>query len=90
MTDRPLPEMERRARLSLKEVPSQLRAELIEIARTKLPSGAFKDAMAQLKLLPGAALWAEKVAKSVRWLAKIRRNHGDEKFEEVVRKLTAE
>jgi len=85
---RPVSELEVRATLPLSRTPQELRGKCVEIARQKSPSAAFELA-SQAAFLSGLnQLEALGVAKATRWLAVIRRDYGQEKFEEMVRTLT--
>lgn len=62
-------------------LPHKDRKVFIEIARTKSPSAAFDLATREAiinDVLPLAA------AKATRWLAMIRRDHGEEVFDRIV------
>jgi hypothetical protein len=84
---RPLDELEIRV-MPLSRIPQELREKCVEIARAKSPSAAF-DLGYQAAFLAGLnQLEALGVAKATRWLSVIRRDYGQEKFEEVVSKLT--
>jgi hypothetical protein len=85
---RPLDELEVRATLPLSRVPEKLREKCVEIARAKSPSAAF-DLGYQAAFLAGLnQREALEIAKATRWLSVIRRDYGQEKFEEMVSKLT--
>lgn len=85
---RPLEEICFRAgRLSV--VSDALRKECIAIAARELPSGAFKDAIVAAQKHRIGGMEALGVAKATRWLAVIRRDHGETIFNEVARTLAA-
>lgn len=86
--NRPLAELQLRAGV-LARAPDALRKECIEIARQKSPSAAFDHAsLAALRHGMGG-MEQLGVAKATRWLAVIRRDHGDDIFEEAARTLAA-
>lgn len=85
--NRPLSEIEMRACLGLARASQRLRDECIDIARTRSPSASFGRARRAAMLAGLDQMTALGIAKSTRWLAVIRRDHGDEKFEDVARTL---
>ena len=85
---RSLDELEVRVTLPLSRISQELREKCVEIARTKSPSAAF-DLGYEVAILAGMSqIEALGIAKATRWLAVIRRDYGQEKFEEMVRMLT--
>jgi hypothetical protein len=86
---RSLDELEVRVILSLSRVSQELRERCVEIARQKSPSAAF-DLSYQIAIFAGMSqIEALAIAKATRWLAVVRRDYGQEKFEEVVSKFTS-
>lgn len=85
MSNRPLSELEMRAALPLSHgsVSADLRRQCVEIARLKSPSAAFASAQRAALLAGFGQMEQIGVAKVTRWLAVIRRDHGQEKFEEL-------
>lgn len=81
--DRPFSELKLRAVFVL-QLPDEVRKEFIGIARTKSPSAAFNLALIAARVHGIEGMEAIAVAKATRWLAMIRRDHGDEMFEQVV------
>ena len=83
---RPLGELEVRAALALSRVSQELREKCVEIARDKSPSAAF-DLASRVAMLAGMSqIEALGIAKATRWLAMIRRDHGQEVFDRTVAK----
>lgn len=85
--NRPLPELELRALGPLIRVSQELRGECVQIARDKSPSASFRLATFAARLADFGEWDALGIAKATRWLSVIRRDHGLEKFEGVVRTL---
>lgn len=85
---RPLHELQLRAGV-LAQVQDELREECIGIARDKRPSSAFDLASIAARKHDVGGIQAIGVAKATRWLAVIRRDHGDTIFNQVVGTLTA-
>jgi hypothetical protein len=79
---RPIGELEVRAMFVL-QLPDNLRKEFVEIAATKSPSAAF-DLATQLATLHGVNSLA--AAKATRWLAVVRRDHGQKVFDQITAK----
>ena len=77
-----LGELEVRAVFVL-QLPDDLRKEFVEIAATKSPSAAF-DLATQLATLHGVNSLA--AAKATRWLAVVRRDHGQQTFDQITAK----
>ena len=86
--NRPLAELKLRAGV-LAQVENALREECIAIAREKSPSSAFDLASIAARQRGMAGMQVIGVAKATRWLAVIRRDHGDNIFNEAVRTLSA-
>lgn len=86
---RTLEELKLRASALLdSRVSQELRDKCVEIARTKSPSAAF-DLAARAAFQAGLGqMEALGVAKATRWLAVVRRDHGDQVFEDAVKTLT--
>lgn len=85
---RPLEEIKLRAgRLAV--VSNALREECVAIASRESPTGAFKDAIVAARKHGIDGMEALGVAKATRWLAVIRRDHGDNIFTQAVRTLAA-
>ncbi len=85
---RPLHELQLRTG-ALTLVSDELRKECIDIAREKSPSSAFDLTSIATRKHGVDGMQAIGVAKATRWLAVIRRDHGDNIFNEAVRTLTA-
>lgn len=83
MNDRPLSELRLRA-IFVFRLPDEVRKEFVGIARTKSPSAAFDLARIAALTHGIEGMEAIAVAKATRWLAMIRRDHGDQVFEQVV------
>lgn len=79
---RPLGELEVRV-LYVLQLSDELREKFIEIAATKSPSAAF-DLASRLAMLNGVNQLA--AAKATRWLAVVRRDHGQEAFDKITAK----
>lgn len=79
---RPLGELEVRAMFVL-QLPDELREKFVEIAATKSPSAAF-DLASRLAAINGVDSLA--TAKATRWLAVVRRDHGQKVFDQIVAK----
>jgi hypothetical protein len=79
---RPLGELEVRA-LYVLQLSDELREKFVEIAATKSPSAAF-DLASRLAMLNGVNQLA--AAKATRWLAVVRRDHGQEAFDQITAK----
>tara|TARA_Y100000310_G_scaffold213371_1_gene214321 strand:+ start:3277 stop:3555 length:279 start_codon:yes stop_codon:yes gene_type:complete len=86
--NRPLAELKLRAGM-LAQVENALREECVAIAREKSPSSAFDLASIAARQRGMAGMQVIGVAKATRWLAVIRRDHGDNIFNEAVRTLSA-
>ena len=84
---RPLVELQLRAGV-LAKVQGELRRECVDIARNKSPSSAFDLASIAARKYGIDGMEALGVAKATRWLAVIRRDHGDQEFNRTVRTLT--
>lgn len=72
---------------SVFQLPSPLRGVVLELARTKSPSGTFQfvqKAVADTGLEAVHPIETEKIAKAARWLAVLRRDYGEEAFVEFV------
>lgn len=82
---RPLSELEMRAALPLlhKSVSADLLRQCVEIARTKSPSAVVTEAKRAALLAGFGQMGQIGIVKATRWLAVIRRDHGNEKFEEL-------
>ena len=84
--NRPLSELKFRVSI-ISKFPDDLKKDCIEIAKEKKPSSAF-DLAFRLAVSKG---WNEisgrGIAKATRWLAVIRREHGEEIFQQVVKGL---
>ena len=76
----------RAGRLSV--VSDALREGCVAIARRCSAQRSFKDAVRAAQLHGIGGMEAIGIAKATRWLAVIRRDHGDEEFNETVRTLT--
>ncbi len=85
---RPLDELRLRAGV-LAQVPDALRTECVGIAREKSPSAAFSLAQFAARKHGVEGMDMVAVAKATRWLAVIRRDHGEDIFNEAVRTLMA-
>lgn len=83
MGDRPLSELRLRVVFVLR-LSSEIRKEFIKIARMKSPSAAFDLALIAARAHGIAGMEVIAIAKSTRWLAMIRRDHGEQMFEQVV------
>ena len=83
MNERPLSELKLRA-IFVFRLPDEVRREFIGIARTKSPSAAFDLALIAARVHGIANLESIAVAKATRWLAMIRRDHGEEVLNQVV------
>jgi hypothetical protein len=79
---RPLVELKVRAMYVL-QLPDELREKFVEVARTKSPSAAF-DLASWLAAINGVDSLA--AAKATRWLAIVRRDHGQKVFDQIVAK----
>ena len=86
--DRSLGELRIRVH-SLLLVSQELRDECMKIAREKSPSAAFDLASLAARQYGFAGMQTISVAKATRWLSVIRRDHGEQVFDEVVRTLTS-
>jgi hypothetical protein len=84
---RPLHELELRAGI-LKSVSEALREQCLAIARDTSPSASINLAHLAATQQGGLGMDAFAVAKATRWLAVIRRVHGNEVFTEAVARLT--
>lgn len=80
---RSLGEMRLRAACLAQLLP-ELRDQCIELARKKSPSAVRRPAATAAQL---AEVSPNAVLKATRWLAMIRRDYGEEAFEETVRTL---
>ena len=80
---RSLEEMRVRATL-LAQLPPELRDQCTELARKKSPSAIFNLAQRVAMLAGLGQMNSLAVAKASRWLAVIRRDYGEEAFEETV------
>lgn len=86
---RPISELEVRATIALTHASQEARDQCIAIAREKSPSAAF-DLATRVAFIAGTGqMEALGIAKATRWLAVIRRDHGNDKFNEVTRTLVA-
>lgn len=83
---RPLAELQLRVGV-LAQVQGGLREECISIARDKSPSSAFDLASTAARKHGVGGMQAISVAKATRWLAVIRRDHGEDIFNEAARTL---
>ena len=83
---RPLHELQLRAGV-LTQVLEALRIECISIAREKSPSSAFDLASLAAHKHGVDGMKAIGAAKATRWLAVIRRDHGEDIFNEAARTL---
>ena len=68
----------------LARLSPELRDQCIELARTKSPSAVFNLAQRAAVLAGLGQIGALGVARATRWLAVIRRDYGQEAFEDVV------
>ncbi len=84
--NRPLAELQLRAGV-LSQVQDELHKECVCIARDKSPSSAFDLASIAARKHGVGGMQAIGVAKATRWLAVIRRDHGEDIFNEAVRTL---
>ena len=78
---RPLSELKLRSERFPALASAQLIASCVEIARTRLPSPTFNMAQRAAQLADIPAWEAIQVGKAARWLAMIRREHGEAEFE---------
>ena len=85
--NRPLHELELRAGI-LSGVSEELREQCLLIARDKSPSASINLARLATQQHGVSGMDAIAVAKATRWLAVIRRDHGEEVFKEAVARLT--
>lgn len=85
---RPLHELQLRAGV-LTQVPDALRMECVGVAREKSPSSAFDLASIAARKHGVDGMKVIGVAKATRWLAVIRRDHGDEIFNQAAGTLAA-
>ena len=85
--NRPLHELQLRAGV-LTQVSGEFQQELINIAREKSPSSAFDLASIAARTHGLDGMQTIGIAKATRWLAVIRRGHGDNHFNEAVRTVT--
>ncbi len=85
---RPLHELQLRAGV-LAQVPEALRMECIGIARDKSPSAAFDLASIAAHKHGIGGMQATGVAKATRWLAMIRRDYGEDIFNQAARTFAA-
>lgn len=83
MDERPLSELKLRAIFVLRLAESA-RAEFVEIARTKSPSASYTLVLIAARVHGIEGMEVIAVAKATRWLAMIRRDHGEETFNQVV------
>ena len=83
MNDRTLSELKLRAVFVLR-LSDEVRKEFVGIARAKSPSAAFDLARVATLTHGIDSMESIAVAKATRWLAMIRRDHGDQVFEQVV------
>jgi len=83
MSDRSLSELKLRAIFVLR-LSDDVRKEFIGIARMKSPSAGFDLALIAAQMHGIVGMEAIAVAKATRWLAMIRRDHGDQVFEQVI------
>ena len=81
--DRPLSELKLRAVFVLR-LSAEIREDFVGISRTKSPSAAFDLATIAARVHGMDSMETIAVAKATRWLAMIRRDHGDKVFEQVV------
>lgn len=86
--NRPLAELQLRAGV-LAKMSETLRLECVGIAREKLPSSAFDLASIAARKHRVDGMEVIGVAKATRWLAVIRRDHGEDIFNQVARTLAA-
>jgi len=80
--NRPLSELEVRSNFVL-QLSGKLREKFIEIAATKSPSATF-DLASRLASINGISALA--AGKATRWLAVVRRDHGQEIFNQIITK----
>lgn len=68
------------------QLSDELRKEFVEIAATKSPSSAFDLALrlCRLRFNTIGAMQELGLAKATRWLAVVRRDHGQELFDQIV------
>lgn len=85
--NRSLRELQLRAGVLL-QVSDALRKECICIAREKSPSAAYDLACIAARQHGYAGMDVIGIAKATRWLAVIRRDHGEAVFNEAVARLT--
>lgn len=84
---RPLAELQLRAGV-LAQVSDELRKGCVCIARDKSPSSAFDLASIAARKHSHTGMNVTGIAKATRWLAVIRRDHGEAVFNEAVARLT--
>lgn len=80
--NRPLSELEVRSNFVL-QLSDELREKFVEIAVTKSPSAAF-DLASRLASINGISTLA--AGKATRWLAVVRRDYGQQVFDQIVKK----
>lgn len=85
--NRSLHELELRVGI-LKSVSEALREQCLAIARDKSPSASINLARLAASQHGVSGMEVLAVAKAARWLAVIRRDHGEEVFNEAVARLT--
>lgn len=83
---RPLHELGLRAGV-LKSVSEELRTQCLAIARDKSPSASINLACLTASQHDVMGMDAIAVAKATRWLSVIRRDHGEQVFNEAVTRL---
>jgi hypothetical protein len=72
----------------LKSVSEELRNQCLAIARNKSPSASINLARLAAEQHGVSGMEAIAAAKATRWLAVIRRDHGEQVFNEAVARLT--
>lgn len=84
---RPLSELEARVLDGLRKVGGNNLEYLINITSTKSPSAIYDLASMWLTNRGFTGEEVDGIAKSARWLAMIRRDYGEEAFQETVKKI---
>lgn len=87
MMVRSLEEIQGRAVVPLKPFSPELRKQCVCIAREKSPSAAFDRGFNAAMIAGSNQREALAIGKATRWLAVIRRDYGNEKFEDVAKTL---
>jgi hypothetical protein len=84
---RSLSELKTRAMSGLRKLDGKLQERIIEFAATKSPDASFKLTKATLTNCGFTEGEAEKIAKSARWAAIIRRDYKEEDFKKFIDEL---